>query len=75
MRSPIYAITFRGEAGRSLLAAFEDLDISIDAGFTTLRGHFPDQAALHGVIERTRALGLELVNVQLVEGGDDVDDV
>ncbi len=67
MTSPSYAITFRGEAGRSLRAAFEDLDISTDAGFTTVRGHFPDQAALHGVIDRTRALGLELVNVRLIE--------
>lgn len=71
MTSPSYAITFRGEAGRSLLAAFEDLDISINTGFTTLRGQFPDQAALHGVIDRTRALGLELVNVQLLEVDED----
>ena len=29
-------------------------------GLTTLRVTVPDQAALHGVIERIRALGLEL---------------
>ena len=71
MTSPTYAITFRGEAGKSVRSAFEDLDLSVDAGFTTLRGQFPDQAALHGVIDRTRAFGLELVNVQLLEVDED----
>jgi len=62
-----YAITFKGEAGTTVRAAFEDLDISTEAGFTTLRGKLPDQAALHGVIDRMRALGLELIDVRLTE--------
>ena len=57
-------ITFRGEAGRAVSAAFDDLDVSTKEGLTVLRGAFPDQAALHGVIERIRALGLELVAVR-----------
>ncbi len=67
MTPPTYAITFKGEAGKTVRAAFEELDISTEAGFTTLRGKLPDQAALHGVIDRMRALGLELVNVTLIE--------
>ena len=61
-----YAITIRGEAGKALRSAFDDLDLSTKDGFPPiLRATFPDQAALHGVIERCRALGLELVDVRL----------
>ena len=60
-----YVITFRGEAGRTVSAAFADLEVSTKEGLTTLRATFPDQAALHGVIERIRALGLELVAVRV----------
>lgn len=63
-----YAITIRGEAGKALRAAFDDLDLSTKDGFTILRADVPDQAALHGVIERVRALGLELVDVRLENG-------
>ena len=34
---------------------------------TTLRGEVQDQAALHGLLERIRDLGLELLNVQQEE--------
>ena len=50
-------------------AAFEDLDVSTKEGLTTLRATVPDQAALHGVIERIQALGLELVAMR--EASDD----
>ena len=66
MEPATYVITFRGEAGGAVLAAFDDLEVSTNEGFTTLRVAVPDQAALHGVIERIRALGLELVNVRMV---------
>lgn len=59
-----YVITFGGEAGRAVSAAFDDLEVSTKEGFTTLRATVPDQAALHGVIERIRALGLDLVAVR-----------
>ena len=67
MEPTTYVITFRGEAGRAVSAAFDDLDVSTKEGLTTLRATVPDQAALHGVIERIRALGLELVAVQEAE--------
>ncbi len=66
MEPATYVITFRGEAGGAVLAAFDDLEVAANEGFTTLRVEVPDQAALHGVIERIRALGLELVNVRMV---------
>ncbi len=64
MEPTIYVITFRGEAGRAVSAAFDDLEVSTKEGLTTLRAAVSDQAALHGVIERIRALGLELVAVR-----------
>ena len=64
MEPNTYVITFRGEAGRAVSAAFNDLEVSTKKGMTTLRATVPDQAALHGVIERIRALGLELVSVR-----------
>ncbi len=67
MEPRTYVITFRGEAGKAVRAAFQDLDLSTQGGFTTLRAGLQDQAALHGLIERIRSLGLELVNVRTVD--------
>ncbi len=61
-----YEITFAGEAVPTVVAAFEDFDVSVGAGTTTLRAQLPDQAALHGTLKRLMALGLELVQVQAV---------
>ena len=66
MATSIYEITFKGEAGARLRAAFEGLDISATHGVTVLKGELPDQAALHGIINRVQALGLELVDVRIV---------
>jgi hypothetical protein len=61
-----YEITFLGEAGPALCAAFDDFDLTIGSGVTTLRGMFLDQSALHGVIQRVGGLGLELLDVRAV---------
>jgi len=66
MASSTYEITFKGEAGARLRAAFEGLDISPQHGVTVLKGEIPDQAALHGIINRLDSLGLELVDVRIV---------
>jgi hypothetical protein len=65
-RGRTYEITFVGQAGPALRAAFSDLDVTVGSGTTTLRGDLPDQAALHGVIERLAGLGLELLDVHPV---------
>jgi hypothetical protein len=70
MEPTTYVITFRGEAGRAVSAAFADLDVSTNEGQTILQATVPDQAALHGVIERIRALGLELVAVRKATDAD-----
>ena len=50
MASRTYEITFRGEAVPAIVDAFEDFDVTVGAGRTTLRGEQLDQAALHGAI-------------------------
>ena len=40
-------------------------------GETLLRGKVPDQAALHGILNKINRLGLSLILVAQVEDGDD----
>lgn len=58
-----YEITVRGRLGETLAGAFGDLTATPAAATTVLRGDI-DQPALHGVLERIEALGLELVDVR-----------
>ena len=62
-----YEITFAGEAVPAIVAAFEDFDVTICSGCTTLRAELPDQAALHGAIDRLMDFGLELLTVKALE--------
>ena len=63
MRSQTYEITFTGEAGRALRAEFDDCEVTVGPGTTTLRAELPDQAALSGLVLRITGLGLEVVHV------------
>jgi hypothetical protein len=66
MRSHMYEITFVGQAGEALRAEFDDCEVSIGPGTTTLRAELPDQGALAGLMERITGLGLEVIDVSLV---------
>jgi 2-keto-3-deoxy-6-phosphogluconate aldolase len=66
MASRTYEIIFRGEAVPAIVDAFEDFDVTVGAGRTTLRGEQLDQAALHGAIDRLQNLGLELLEVRAI---------
>ena len=66
MRSQTYEITFTGEAGSALRAEFDDCEVTVGPGTTTLRAELPDQAALSGLVLRITGLGLEVVHMQLV---------
>ena len=49
-----------------LCAEFDDCEVRVGAGTTTLRAELPDQGALHGLLQRIAGLRLELVNVHVV---------
>lgn len=66
MRPQIYEITFTGQAGTALRAEFEDCEVSVGPGTTTLRAELPDQGALSGLMQRITGLGLEVIHMHLV---------
>ena len=66
MRSQIYEITFTGQAGSALRAEFDDCEVSLGPGTTTLRAELPDQGALSGLMDRITGLGLEVIDMHLV---------
>ena len=61
-----YEIRVRGRLTPSLATEFEQLALttSIAPVETVLAGTVDDQAALHGLLRRIEALGLELVDVR-----------
>ena len=66
MRPQIYEITFTGQAGTVLRAEFEDCEVTVGSGTTTLRAELPDQGALSGLVQRITGLGLEVIHMHLV---------
>jgi hypothetical protein len=66
VRSHIYEITFTGQAGSTLRAEFDDCEVTLGPGTTTLRAELPDQGALSGLMERITGLGLEVIDMHLV---------
>jgi hypothetical protein len=70
VQSRTYEITFAGQAGTALRAEFDDCDVSVGPGTTTLRAEIPDQGALQGLLQRITSLGLDLLDVSLTAPGD-----
>ena len=66
MRSPTYEITFMGQAGTALRAEFDDCEVTVGPGTTTLRTDLPDHGTLSGLMERITSFGLEVIDVSLV---------
>jgi hypothetical protein len=66
VRPQIYEITFTGQAGNALRAEFEDCEVTVGPGTTTLRAELPDQGALSGLVQRITGLGLEVIHMHLV---------
>jgi hypothetical protein len=71
MSSAGYEIHIKGRVSEQLLAAFEGMEASEQSVETVLRGPVPDQAALHGLLDRIQALGLELIEVRRVSAPKD----
>ena len=63
-----YEIRVTGHLDRRWASWFDGLALTHDADGTTLiRGRVADQAALHGLLQRMRDLGLPLVSVVQVD--------
>jgi hypothetical protein len=62
----MYEVRVRGRLSRTLASEFEQLALatSVEPVETVLSGPVEDQAALHGLIRRIEALGLELVEIR-----------
>jgi hypothetical protein len=61
---PTYEIRIRGRVSDTTLASFAGLSSEIEPAETVLWGTVVDQAALHGILDRVRELGLELLEVR-----------
>ena len=72
MHHAVYELRLRGPVSARTLGIFEEMDLRSD---TLLSGVIQDQAALHGVLDRIRDLGLEIIDVHQVRDRADVTDV
>jgi len=70
-RSPgRYEIRLKGHLDTRWSAWFDGLTIAHDSdGTTVIYGPVADQAALHGLLQKTRDLGLPLISVNYLEPG------
>lgn len=63
-----YEIRLTGHLDARWTAWFDGLTVGHQSdGTTVISGPIPDQAALHGVLQRVRDLGLPLVSVNRME--------
>jgi hypothetical protein len=66
-QQPTYEIRIAGPLDETSAAAFAGHDVTFNGRETVITGDF-DQAALHGLLERIRLLGLDLVEARRVSG-------
>jgi hypothetical protein len=64
---PTYEIRIGGQLDEAAVTAFADLAVSGHGEVTVITGQF-DQAALHGLLEMIRSLGLDLLEARRVRG-------
>ena len=63
-----YEITVEGHLGTRWAAWFDGLSITTEAdGTTVLRGSVVDQAALHGLLQKLRDVGIPLISLTPIE--------
>jgi len=58
-----YEVRVAGKLGRSAREAFTDIIIEVEPASTILSAQL-DQSGLHALLDRVRALGLELVDIR-----------
>jgi len=61
-----YDISINGRL-TDLASEFSPHSVSFDQGVSVVRAREIDQAALHGLLHRTQSLGLELLEVRIVD--------
>ena len=61
-----YEIKVKGRLGDMWSEWFDDFEISVENDKTMLSGYVADQAALHGLINKIRDVGLTLLSIQQV---------
>lgn len=66
-----YQVWIKGHLDERSLRYFEGLIISQPSSGETVISGAMDQAALHGVLNRIRDLGLTLLSVQLIQSNDE----
>jgi hypothetical protein len=65
-----YEIRIQGRLDARWSTWFDDLSLTNESdGTTVLRGPVADQAALHGLLQKVRDLGLPLLTVNYVKPG------
>ena len=65
-----YEIRLKGHLDSRWAAWFDGLTLTHDSdGTTIIHGPVTDQAALYGLLQKTRDLGLPLISVNYVEPG------
>jgi hypothetical protein len=64
---PRYEIRVAGPLDEAADRALAGLNVSTRGAVTIIAGEF-DQAALHGLLERIRSLGLDLIEARRVHG-------
>ena len=62
-----YELRLQGRLEARWSAWFDGMTLTTAHGTTTLRGPVVDQAALHGLLQRLRDLGLPLISVTQVD--------
>ena len=66
---PTYEIRIADQLDEATLQSFAGLDVTVHAAATVITGQF-DQAALHGMLEMIRSLGLDLEELRRVRDSD-----
>jgi len=64
MASSRYRIVLRGRLSKSFESAFDGMDLEPGPNQTVLAGEVRDQAHLHGLLDRLRDFGIELLAVE-----------
>ena len=66
MPSSTYGVKVAGTIPEKDLAELGAIGVTSQSARTVLYGQIPDQAALHGLLARLRAMGLDVVEVRQV---------